>query len=234
MPLKRLWGLTSSSTHTRDTRSGVTRIDSIPPAPAIARACSAVDYRTITFHPADTALTLHDPRTKIDVGGIAKGYVLQALDRLLGTRGITDFLIDAGGDILVRGRKADGTPWRIGIQHPAGPGLIAAVSLRRGALVTSGDYERFVMIDSIRYGHIIDAHTGMPCRRNRSVSVWSPDPIRADILSTAFFCMSADSILSFVNERDSLHCMVVDSHDIIHVSRGWKEKVTLFSDTTAH
>ncbi len=218
LPLKRLWGL--------DEESSPDSSHAIPDSHSIAQTLQRVDYRLVdaTFEPY--AIIKHNPDIQIDVGGIAKGYVQREIARLLRRRGYDDFLVSAGGDVLVQGRRADGAAWRIGIQHPRNKQhLLATLDIDSGMVVTSGDYERFWMAGSIRVHHIFDPRTGRSCTSNQSVTIHSPDPIEADVLNTGLFCLPADSILAFVEQRPHLEVLVVDSSGRAMASSGWRKRV---------
>ncbi len=220
LPLKQLWGLGEDAD-----------LDSPAPPPsdvAIENALAHVGYRSIRVDTTNNTVVRTDPDVRIDIGGIAKGYALARTCALLERMGIDSYLVSAGGDIAVAGTRADGKPWLIGIQHPREPGtLLATIPLDSGAIVTSGDYERFRTIDGRRVHHLFDPRTGRCCGHNRSVTVWAPDPVEADALSTGLFCMEADSIRAFVSQRPHLEALVVDSSGRTHLSDGWKERVEL-------
>jgi thiamine biosynthesis lipoprotein len=116
----------------------------------------------------------------------------------------------------------------VGIQKPRGGGVLGAVEIDSGSIVTSGDYERFRIVDGVRYHHIFNSKTGYSCPTNQSVTVWGPDPVEADIMTTGLFCRSASEILEFINARSRLECLVVDSSGQIFISNGWKSRVEVF------
>jgi len=207
LPLKELWGFCEQCTGEEPL-----------PAPAqIAAAADRVDYRRLRL--AGDTLIYESQDISIDAGGIAKGYVLRRLKSLLDGMGITNYLIAAGGDILASGSKRGGAPWRVGVQHPRNRSdLLTAIPLTSGAVVTSGDYERFRIVDNQRYHHIFNPATGYPCAANQSLTIRTEDPVRADILSTGLFCRPASQILEFVRIRDDLECLIVDSAGKIHTS----------------
>ena len=212
LPLKELWGICERCAGD----------EPLPYSGQVGAAVRKVDYRRIRVNGPGDSVIFESPDTRVDAGGIAKGFVLRRIAALLTERGINNFLIAAGGDIAVSGRKRGKAPWRVGVQHPRDrSNLITAIQLESGALVTSGDYERFREVDGHRYHHIFDPSTGYPCGENQSLTVWADDPVRADILSTGLFCRPADNILAFVNGRDALECLIVDSFGKIHVSDGW-------------
>ena len=108
---------------------------------------------------------------ELDFGGIGKEYAADRAATLCTERGIAHGLVNLGGDVRVIGPQPGGVPWRVGIRDPCGPGAIGVVTLSEGALATSGDYERRIEVDGVRYGHILDARTGMPAATFRSISV---------------------------------------------------------------
>ena len=217
LPLKHLWGLGEGDTMHR-----------VPSEDSLAAARSRVDYRKVALNPDLDTVCMASPETQIDAGGFAKGYALIEISRLLHDRGFGDFLISSG-DILASGKRGDGNPWRIGIQHPRREQgkLLATVTLDSGAIFTSGDYERFwIAPDGRRVHHIFNPMTGRSCTRNQSVTIWGMDPIAAKMLSTGLFCLPADSIVSYVSTR-SMECVVVDSIGSITISPGWQHAIKL-------
>ncbi|MBD3242350.1 MAG: hypothetical protein GF331_17290 [Chitinivibrionales bacterium] len=220
LPLKELWGLGEDANLNAPLKA--------PSEAEIAEVLEHVDYRAIEVDTAANVVFRSDPDVRVDIGGIAKGYALARTCALLEEMGFHDYLVSAGGDVAVAGSRADGRPWLIGIQHPREPGaLLATVPLDSGTIVTSGDYERFRMIDGQRVHHLFDPRTGRSCDRNLSVTVWAPDAVEADVLSTGLFCMEADAILAFVSQRPHLECIVVDHAGRTHVSDGWRSRVQL-------
>jgi len=218
LPLKDLWGLGENASKAV-----------IPSAQEIDQVLPRVDYRKVFVNEKSLKAVITNPATKVDVGGIAKSYVLVDLARLLDSLGFKDFLLVAGGDVLGSGKRHDGAAWKIAVQHPRNPkGYLGTVSLEKGSIVTSGDYERFWEKDGKRYHHIFDPRTGYPCNANRSLTIWSENTIEADILSTGLFCRDADSIMSFVNQRVRLEAIIMDSLGSVSISEGWKNKVKLF------
>jgi thiamine biosynthesis lipoprotein len=221
LPIKELWGLGEGENE-----------GSVPADEHIERALDRVDYRAVEVDTATATVRFLRDDITVDVGGVAKGGALQRLGRELESRGYHDYLIAAGGDILAEGRRRDGEAWHIGVQHPRAPDtLLATIRLDGGAVVTSGDYERFRMIDGIRYHHLFDPRTGRSSRHHQSMTVWGRDPVSVDILSTGLFCMEPADVLAFVEGQEGVECMGVDSTGRIYVSEGWQSEVTLPTDT---
>ena len=132
-----------------------------------------------------------DRDVRFDVGAIAKGYAAESAAAAARSSGLKDFSLHIGGNVLVSGKKPTGN-WVIGVQDPDG-GIFTKLYLTDISAVTSGDYQRFVEIDGVRYHHIIDPDTRHPADGFRSVTVVCPDSFAADALSTSLFCMPVES-----------------------------------------
>jgi len=224
LPLKQLWGLDK---HSQDT------VSEMPSKSAIAQVAQKVDYKDIRSAGTSDTLHFNSPDTRIDIGGIAKGYAIKAVGEFLDTNGYRNYLIAAGGDIFAKGTRANGAPWKIAIQHPRKKGaFLGIIDLDSGAVVTSGDYERYRIMDGKRVHHIVDPRTGYSAQKNMSVTIHGPDPVEVDILSTGLFCLDAKDILDFIDNRNHLECIVVDKNGEVFTSNGWGEKLQTHSIKT--
>lgn len=152
-----------------------------------AAAHSAIDVLEIDEDAGTVRLS--DPLASLDVGAMGKGYAAARAAELLRARGADSYVINAGGNLVILGAHEDGTPFTTGIRNPRGEGFAATVSLADTSFVTSGDYERYVVQNGVRYHHIIDKDTLMPAAYFSSVSVRYADSGVADALSTALFAM---------------------------------------------
>jgi FAD:protein FMN transferase len=139
----------------------------------------------------DGKLTKTKPGVGIDIGGIAKLYVLEEGANVLKNGGIKSALIDAGGDIYAIGRD-NGRDWKIGIRNPRGDGVIGAVDVSDMLVISSGDYERYFEKDGVRYHHIMDPFTGYPARGLSGSTIFCSDPALADGLSSTVFILGKD------------------------------------------
>ncbi|HXJ41997.1 MAG TPA: FAD:protein FMN transferase, partial [Bryobacteraceae bacterium] len=166
----------------------------VPSTAAVARARKSVDYRAIQiqgnriFLPAGMSIGL---------GGIAKGYAVDRAARVLARAGFTDSLVDGGGDLLASGTKY-GKPWRLGVQNPRAEHgkILGVVSLSNAALVSSGDYERFRIVDGIRYHHIIDPRTGWPANASIGVTVLAKSAEQGVVLGKGIFILGPEKGLA--------------------------------------
>ncbi len=148
-----------------------------------------VNYKKVILNEAESSVMLVEKGMLLDLGGIAKGYAADRGVEVLKKRGIAAGIVAVAGDIRTFGRKPGNGEWRIGIRAPRGgpEDLSAVITMEKGAISTSGDYERFFLKDNIRYHHLLDPATGYPATGLRSVSVISDKGVLSDALSTALF-----------------------------------------------
>jgi FAD:protein FMN transferase len=133
------------------------------------------------------------PGMELDLGGIVKEYAADRAAMLLHDFGMRHGLINLGGDVRVLGPQPDGQPWRVGVRDPHQPGaLLATLPLSQGALASSGDYERCIVVDGIRHGHILDPRNGWPVQGLAAVSVAAPLAVVAGSASTIALLMGRD------------------------------------------
>ena len=149
-------------------------------------------------------LVKQNPETELDFNAIAQGYSVDLLARMMDGLGVANYLVDVGGEVIARGGKAGGNPWRVGIERPANerydaPEVQTVVALNNASLVTSGSYRKYYERDGVRYSHTIDPTTGRPVEHSLlSVSVVDNECWRADAMATAYMVMGLDSALSFI------------------------------------
>ena len=167
----------------------VTRRTAPPAEPLWRRFAGRQLYRALDVEPRGAQVRFADPDVGIDLGGIAKGYGVDRAVAALRTGGVTDAVVDAGGDLFAMGRSADGDRWRVGIRSPAAPDTIQqSAELEDAAIATSGDYFQGFDYGGRRYGHILDGSTGAPRMTPRhSVSVLADRCLTADAAATAVF-----------------------------------------------
>lgn len=168
------------------------RPDAEPPDPARLRAaCALVDHRALDLRPDQGGACearLARAGMKVGLGGIAKGWALDAAAAALRALGYRDFLLQAGGDLYAAGRRG-GAPWPIAVRDPRGGPFdtIASVPVSDRAFSTSGDYEHAFVSGGRRYHHLIDPRTCEPARASRAVSVLAPTALDAEVLGKALF-----------------------------------------------
>ncbi len=159
----------------------------------------------------NNSVYITDKETLLDVGATAKGFCAEMVADELVSMGMTDFCINAGGNVVVRGNKKGMDGWEIGIQNPFGEGSIITVRAKNEAVVTSGSYRRY----RENYNHIIDIKTLYPSNRYASVTVICDDSGVGDAFSTALFCMDMEEGKALVEKYDLKVIWITNDGEII-------------------
>ena len=186
----------------------------------IKRDIPGMDDLTIVGNSAVSS----NPHLSIDLGGIAKGYALGLIRTFLDQNGIADYIVNAGGDMALAGSRF-GRPWRIGIQNPFAPGVVASLEIDgRYNLFTSGNYERRFRQGEFRAHHIIDPRSGEPSSGRSSATVLSSDPVRADVAATALMIDGSRELASALRIEDFI---VISEAREIMLSRSLANKIKI-------
>ena len=204
-----LWGFQSDTPRT-----------TVPDAASIAKWRDAAPRMT-DIHIADGQVWSDNRAVQLDLGGYAKGYALDEAARILKAYGIRNALINIGGNLIALGQHGD-KPWRIGVQHPRQPGMVATLELHDGeALGTSGDYQRFFEMGGKRYSHLIDPRTGYPADGMQSVTVLVSGAragTRSDALSKPLFIGGAAQLAQNAAHMGITGYLAVDAAGVKHIS----------------
>ena len=188
------------------------------PDPAIvAQAASKIDFRNIQMDDQELTVFLKEKGMKIGFGAIGKGYAAHKAKETMQSMGIRNGVVNAAGDLVTWGKDEGGKIFKIGIADPTNQDrMLSWLSINNGAVVTSGDYERFVMFNGKRYAHIIDPRTGYPTTGIKSVTVICPNPELADALSTSIFVLGTEQGLALVNQLKGIECLIVtDDNELV-------------------
>ena len=200
----------------------------VPPAESLRAAAALVDFGQVVADRQAGSVFLRKSGAEIDLGGIAKGFVVDRAVEVLRRSGISSASVDAGGDIRLLGTKPDGSPWRIGVRHPRERrGIIAVLELEDCAVVTSGDYERYFLFEGRRYHHLLDPATGRPAGGLVSVTVVAPEATTADALSTAVFVLGRERGLALIESLPGIETLLVTAELEVVYSSGLAGKVTV-------
>lgn len=197
----------------------------VPKAELIAQTLANINFQKMVVNYSKNLIYLEEDM-KIDLGGMAKGFVVDRGIKSLQEDGIKSAFINAGGNIKVLGPKYKNRPWNIGIRKPRKKGEIFRdhiIGLKKGSVATSGDYERYFIEDGKRYSHLIDPRTGFPVRGMQSVTIYAPDALTADILSTAVLIMGWNEGQMLINSLPEIEGFMVENEDNIWFSKGFRE-----------
>ena len=177
-------------------------------------------------------LSSRNPATQLNFGAFAKGYAIDLSLDYLKSMGIENAVINAGGDLSVRGQHGE-RPWSIGIRHPREQGIIARLEAYDGeSIFTSGDYERFYLYKGQRYHHILDPRTGYPAKGSTSVTVIHNNAGTADAAATALFVAGPKLWQEIAQSMNIEYVMLIDTQGTIHMSQKMAKRIHFTQDQT--
>lgn len=179
-----------------------------------------IDYHHVLLDREVGAVQFRQEGVRINLGGIAKGYVVERCIAMLRSEGVKHAIVTAGGDSRLLGDRR-GRPWIVGIRHPRIDGEVAiSLPLQDEAISTSGDYERFFDADGVRYHHIIQPSTGEPASGVHSATVIGPDAVVTDALSTSVFVMGVDAGMRLIATMPDYESVVISDEGKLYFSDG--------------
>ena len=182
----------------------------MPTAEAIKKSVEKVGYRNIILDKEKSTIFLKNKGMKIGFGALGEGYAADKCREMMLSRGIQAGIVNGSGDMNTWGKQPDGSDWVIGINDPVRSGkLFALVPLKQGAVVTSGNYEKFVVFNGTRYAHIINPSTGYPATGLSSVTVFGPGAEAANGFSTSLMVMGKQAGLELINRFPAYSCMMI-------------------------
>ena len=196
---------------------------SLPSEEELARARAAVGFDKLRLEPETRQVTLSVPGMSLDLGGIAKGYIVDQAILFLKASGVTSALVAGGGDTRTLGRRGDGEPWVTAVRNPAtesGEPFVTLLLLADNAVLTSGNYARYVTIGGRRYSHIVDPRTGWPESEVSSATVIGPDATNTDPLATALTILGPEQGVKLIESLPGYECLIVTGEkDDLHLAR---------------
>ena len=202
-------------------------IKSMPDSELINKSVALVGYENIVLSEKPYSVFLKKQGMKIGFGAIGKGYAADVAKSLLVGLGVESGIINASGDMNAWGKKPDGNPWQVAITNPMDKSKsYGKLSIKNRAVVSSGNYEKFITLDGERYSHIINPKTGIPAKGIASVTVFAPKAELADALATAVFVMGVETGINRINQMNGIDCIIVDDTGKLFYSN----KITLDHD----
>ncbi len=190
-----------------------------PTEEEIKKSVEKIGYKKIILNEQDTTVFLKEAGMKIGFGAIGKGYAADKAKALLIKKGAQAGIINASGDMNTWGKQPNGESWMVAITNPLNKEkAFSWLPIDNSAIVTSGNYEKFVVFDNIRYAHIIDPRTGYPAQGIVSASVLCSSAELADALATAVTVMGVEVGLDFINQLKGVECIIVDVNNKVHTS----------------
>lgn len=198
-PLMELWGF----------RNEQPALDHVPSDKELQSRLDAVGFSNIVVDEREQSVGLSNPRTRLDLGGIAVGYSVDRAIAMLKSEGIESAFLNHSGDAFAIGTPEDSDGWEIGIPNPLQPKeMMARYTIRDQAVSTSGSYEKYVTVNAEQFGHILDPRTGKPGTMMQSATVFAPTSLEADALSTGLFCMDKNAAQQLVSKMPEMRLIV--------------------------
>jgi FAD:protein FMN transferase len=198
------------------------KLKQVPPQSLIEDTLKKVGYKNILIDEERGMVKLCRIGQKIDLGGIAKGYVANRVIQYYQQKGLFSAMINLGGNVALLGERDDGKPWQIGIQSPFKERnqCLATVSVCNTSVVTSGDYERFFSENNRIYHHILNPLTGYPASSGlRSVTIIHPDAMLADVLATTLFILGLTKGVKLLKRFSDIEVIMISENRKIYLSK---------------
>jgi len=182
-----------------------------------------INYKNILLDKESFTVHLKEKGMRIGFGGIGKGYAAERAKSIMQSMGVTSGVVNASGDLAAWGHQLDGQPWTIGIVNPNAAGQIFSwLNVTDMALATSGNYEKYIVIDGKKYSHTIDPKTGFPVSGIKSVTIICPSAELADAMATPVMVMGIKAGLNLINQIKGVACIIIDEEDKIYTSNNIK------------
>lgn len=194
------------------------------PDPVLAkRAVRLINYNNIILSSENSSVFLKEKGMRIGFGGIGKGYAAEKAKQLLIAQDVKSGIVNAAGDLTTWGNQPNGEPWTIGIADPnAKNQAFSYLNISNVAVATSGNYEKFALIDGKRYSHTIDPKTGFPVSGIKSVTIIAPNAEIADAMATPVMVMGVKVGLDLINQMKQMACIIVDENNKVYTSKNIK------------
>ncbi len=181
------------------------------------KAVELINYENIILNPEDSSVFLKLKGMRIGFGGIGKGYAAERAKIILINNGVKSGIVNAAGDLSTWGFQENGEAWTIGIADPnKKEALFSTFKITNTSVATSGNYEKYVLIDGKKYSHTIDPKTGYPVSGIKSVTIIAENAEIADALATPVSVMGIEVGIDFINQLPNIGCIIIDDFDKIY------------------
>lgn len=195
-------------------------MDQLPSPELALKMVHLINYNNIILDKEHNTVFLKEKGMRIGFGGIGKGYAAEMAKNKLIANKVQSGIINASGDLTSWGVQPNGKQWNIGIADPDHPSAaFSYLEISGKAVATSGNYEKFVLIDGKKYSHTIDPKTGLPITGIKSVTVISDNAEFADAMATPIAVMGINAGLYLVNQIPDLYCIIIDDNNKIYTSK---------------
>jgi thiamine biosynthesis lipoprotein len=196
-----------------------TTMSALPDKETARQMVKLINYRNIILDKDEGTVFLKEKGTRIGFGGIGKGYAAEMAKMVMVQQGVESGIVNASGDLTAWGLQPDGEEWTIGIADPNNSGQVFSfIKITGLAVATSGNYEKYVMVDGKKYSHTINPRTGLPVTGIKSVTIITKNAEIADAMATPVTIMGIKAGLGMINQIKDIEAIIVDDHDKVYTS----------------
>lgn len=206
----------------------------VPTKEEIEDTIKKIDYSKVELNQETKEAFITDEGMKIDLGSIAKGYAADEIVKILKEEGVTQAIVDLGGNIFAMGLKEGNKNWKIGIQNPFDNrgSVVGSIEVTDKSVVTSGVYERYLEKDGVKYHHILNPKTGYPYETDIiGVSIVADKSIDADALSTLVFTKGIEEGIKFVEKLDGIDAIFINDKNEVYITAGLKDNFKIINES---
>jgi thiamine biosynthesis lipoprotein len=196
------------------------QMTALPDKETAKKMVRLIDYRNIVLNEDNCTVFLKEKGMRIGFGGIGKGYAAERAKQVMKLNGVESGIVNASGDLTTWGLQPNGKPWTIAISDPNNAHqAFSYMEISDMAVATSGNYEKFVIIDSKKYSHTIDPHTGLPISGIKSVTIITTNAELADAMATPVTIMGINAGLDMINQMNNIEVIIIDDDDKVYISK---------------
>jgi thiamine biosynthesis lipoprotein len=192
----------------------------LPSKEVAKQSVSLINYQNVILDEEEQTVFLRNEGMRIGFGGIGKGYAADCARKLLIANGVESGIVNASGDLVTWGMQPNGKPWTAGIANPNQKNkAFSSLNISNMAIATSGNYEKFAIIDGKKYSHTIDPKTGYPVSGIKSTTIICPQAELADALATPVMVMGVNVGLNLINQLKNVACIIITDDDVLYTSK---------------
>ena len=193
---------------------------SLPDEQTAKEMVRLINFRNVILNKQDQTVFLKEKGMRIGFGGIGKGYAADCAKAVMKSAGVKSGIVNAAGDLTVWGKQPNGEAWTIGIADPHKKYLsFASLQLTDTSVATSGNYEKYAVINGVKYSHTIDPKTGYPVRGIKSVTIICSSAEISDAMATPVMVMGIKAGIHLIDQIKGIACIVIDENDKIYTSK---------------
>jgi len=200
-----------------------TTMTSLPSREIAKQSVRLINYKNIIIDKEASTVFLKQQGMRIGFGGIGKGYAAEQAKNVMRAAGVESGVVNASGDLTTWGLMPDGNKWTIGIVNPEmASSVFSYMNVSGLSVATSGNYEKYIMIDGVKYSHTINPKTGLPVTGIKSVTIVSTNAEIADAMATPVMIMGIEAGIDMINQINDIEAIVIDDNNVLYATKNIK------------